>query len=109
MDVEIVYYEQEGGVLQKVAELLVQTKNGASLEQICREALLSVSDGAFYHLLLEGELPCMHCMRECVCVCVCVCVCACVCVCVCACVRVCACNAASSLSPIGYMFNLAES
>ena len=43
MDMEIVYYEQESGVLQRVAELLVQTRDGASLEQICREALRKVS------------------------------------------------------------------
>ena len=42
MDMEIVYYEQESGVLQKVAELLVQTRNGVSLDQICREALQKV-------------------------------------------------------------------
>lgn len=42
MDMEIVYYEQEGGVLQKVAELLVQTRNGASLNELCREALKKV-------------------------------------------------------------------
>ena len=42
MDMEIVYYEQENGVLQKVGELLVQTRNGASLEDICREALRKV-------------------------------------------------------------------
>ena len=42
MDMEIVYYEQEGGVLQKVAELMVQTRNGASLEEICRDALRKV-------------------------------------------------------------------
>lgn len=41
MDIEIVYYEQSSGVLQKVAELVVQTKN-ASLGQICREALQEV-------------------------------------------------------------------
>ena len=45
MDVEIVYYEQEGGVLQKVAELLVQTRNGASLEEICRDGLRKVCEG----------------------------------------------------------------
>jgi hypothetical protein len=43
MDLEIVYYEQENGVLQKVGELLVQTRNGASLEDICRDALRSDS------------------------------------------------------------------
>ena len=43
MDMEIVYYEQEGGVLLKVAEFSVQTRNGASLEQICRDALQEVS------------------------------------------------------------------
>jgi hypothetical protein len=42
MDLEIVYYEQENGVLQKVGELLVQTRNGASLEDICRDALRKV-------------------------------------------------------------------
>ena len=43
MDMEIVYYEQDGGVLQKVAEFPVQTRNGASLDQICREALQKVN------------------------------------------------------------------
>lgn len=43
MDMEIVYYEQDSGVLQKVAEMMVQTKNGASLDQLCREALQRVS------------------------------------------------------------------
>lgn len=43
MDMEIVYYEQEGGVLQKVAEFVVQTRNGASLDELCREALKEVS------------------------------------------------------------------
>lgn len=38
MDLEIVYYEQYDGVLQKVAEMVVQTRN-ASLDTICREAL----------------------------------------------------------------------
>lgn len=38
MDLEIVYYEQCDGVLQKVAEMVVQTRN-ASLDTICREAL----------------------------------------------------------------------
>ena len=42
MDMEVVYYEQEDGVLQKVAELMVQTRNGASLEEICRDALKKV-------------------------------------------------------------------
>ena len=42
MDVEIVYYEQEDGVLQKVAELVVQTQEGASLGQICKDALQKV-------------------------------------------------------------------
>lgn len=42
MDMEIVYYEQYDGVLQKVAELVVQTRN-ASLDTICREALGEVS------------------------------------------------------------------
>ena len=42
MDVEIVYYEQEDGVLQKVAELVVQTQEEASLGQICKEALQKV-------------------------------------------------------------------
>ena len=43
MDIEIVYYEQEGGVLQKVAELVVQTQKDASLGEICKEALQKVS------------------------------------------------------------------
>ena len=42
MDIEIVYYEQEGGVLQKVAELVVQTQKDASLGEICKEALQKV-------------------------------------------------------------------
>lgn len=42
MDMEVVYYEQYDGVLQKVAELVVQTRN-ASLDTICREALGEVS------------------------------------------------------------------
>ena len=42
MDVEIVYYAQEDGVLQKVAELVVQTQADTSLGEICKEALQKV-------------------------------------------------------------------
>ena len=42
MDVEIVYYAQEDGVLQKVAELVVQTRADTSLGEICKDALQKV-------------------------------------------------------------------
>ena len=44
MELEIVYYEQSEGMLQKAAELVVQTRN-ASLGEICRDALQEVRDG----------------------------------------------------------------
>ena len=42
MEMEIVYYEVSCGVLQKVAEIVVQTRD-ATLGDICREALQEVS------------------------------------------------------------------
>lgn len=60
MEMEVVYYEQESGVLQKVAELVVQTRNGASLDLICREALQQRVSGSGFEGKTIDSVPALY-------------------------------------------------